>query len=137
MALYYCNWVYFARWLSKTGALVAMKTSRSKLNVEDDLIYALPCFEPRISLLSNKQAQPSIDCSARVIKCCFYFCTMHVQQLSRWTPCLLIGPRAWKAENPCSKTILAADSSYHSIWALPIERNFCADNSAILSTKQE
>jgi len=51
-----------------------MKTKlRNKFNVEGDLIFALSCIEPRISLVSkNKQAQPSIDCSARcVIKCCF------------------------------------------------------------------
>jgi len=43
------------------GSLVAMKTkSRSRLNVEDDLIVALSCIELRISMLSNnKQAQPS------------------------------------------------------------------------------
>jgi len=40
-----------------------MKTkSGNKFNVEGDLIYALSCVEPRISLVSNnKQAQPSID----------------------------------------------------------------------------
>jgi len=60
-ALYYCNWVRFARWPSKTGALVAMKTkTKSRFNVEDDFICALACIESRISLLSNsKQAQPS------------------------------------------------------------------------------
>jgi len=43
--------------LEKRG-LVATKTkSRSRLNVEDDLIYALSCIEYLISLLSNsKQA---------------------------------------------------------------------------------
>jgi len=44
----------------KEAALVVMKTkSRSRLNVEDDLICALSCIEPRISILSNnEQAQP-------------------------------------------------------------------------------
>jgi len=42
-------------------ALVAMKAkSTSRLNVENDLIYALSCVEHRKSMLSNnEQTQPS------------------------------------------------------------------------------
>jgi len=55
--LSYWNRVRFARWLSKTGVHVAMKQNLAVFNVEDDLICALSCTEPRISLLSNnKQA---------------------------------------------------------------------------------
>jgi len=53
-----------------------MKTkSRSKLNVEDDLIRALSRTELRVSMLSNnKQAQPTHFCSARrVIEIFFKF----------------------------------------------------------------
>jgi len=45
-----------ANW-GRQAALVAMKTkSRSRLNVEDDLICASSCVEPRISVLSNRAA---------------------------------------------------------------------------------
>jgi len=45
----------------REAALVAMKTkSTSRLNVENDLIYALSCVGHRISMLSNnEQTQPS------------------------------------------------------------------------------
>jgi len=69
--------------------------SRSRLNVEDDLIYALSrilsleylCFQTT-SMLTLR-----IDCGARcVTKCCFYFCSVHVQQLSHWRSCTVGGP---------------------------------------------
>jgi len=80
-------------------ALVAMKTKyRNTLNVEDDLFYSLSYIEPRISLvfLTANRLSRRIDSSARcVIKSCFqyfYFCSMHVQQLSLWRSCTVGGP---------------------------------------------
>ena len=75
----------------RRAALVAMKTKcRSRLNVENYVVCALSYIEPQISMLSNnKQAQPS----RYWMLLCFYFCSVHVQQLShleklysRWDP---------------------------------------------------
>jgi len=67
---------YVLQWLSKTGALVSMKTkSRGRLNMEDDLIcavhYRVLSLEYLCFLTANRLSL-RIDCSARfATKCCF------------------------------------------------------------------
>jgi len=62
------------------------------LNVEDDLICALLCIEPRICMLSsNKQVAENIVL-LNVVCRCFYSCSVHVQQLSYWRSCMVCGP---------------------------------------------
>jgi len=57
--------------------------------------------EPQISMLSVTTSRLSlcIDCKARcVIECCFkcfYFCSVHVQQMSHWRSCTVGEPRTF------------------------------------------
>ena len=78
--------------------LVAMKTNcRSRLNVEDYLVCALSCIELRIcSFPRTNKLSFRVDCSEScATKSCFsflYFCSVHVQQLSQWRSCTVVGP---------------------------------------------
>jgi len=66
-----------------------------------------------LCFLTMNKPSLRIDCSARcVILSCFYFYSVHVQQLSHWrrctvgeprTPCLLIGVHALKGWEPLTK----------------------------------
>jgi len=58
----------------RQGTPIAMKTKcRSRLNVEDDLICALPCIGPAICFLTTNTLSHRVDCCARcVIKRFFY-----------------------------------------------------------------
>jgi len=79
--------------LRQVDSSVAMKTkSRSRLNVEDDLIRVLSL--EYVCRLTTNRLSLRIDCSARcVVKCCFYFCFVHVRQLSHRHSRRVDGPR--------------------------------------------
>jgi len=81
------------------------------LNLEAGLMWKMTSSElyhvvslNYLCFLTTNRLSFRIDCSARsVIKNCFYFCSVHVQQLSHWiiytaggplTLCSLIGPHA-------------------------------------------